>query len=135
MAPAETPAKNRFLPGLGVQGRASYRTNASLCSQEFSGPGAPLTLEQPQEWPRWGWAPRLLWSTCSVSVTPATGDRTTTLQGPHLPRKAHERFHDIVSRCLAGGRCAGLGTSKKRPSNLVKARRSPSLFPGRKLCS
>ena len=105
MAPAETLAKNTFLPGLAVQGRASYQTNASLCSREFSGPGVPLALEQPQEWPGWGWPPPLIWSTCSVSATPAPGDRTTTPQVPHLPRKAHERFHDTVSRCLRGGRC------------------------------
>lgn len=81
MASAETPAKNRFLPGLDVQGRASYQTKASLCSREFSGPGVPLALEQPQEWPGWRCTPPRVWSMCSMSVTPAAGDRTTTLPG------------------------------------------------------
>lgn len=41
----------------------------------------------------------------------------------------------IQSADAWGVATAGPGTSKKRPSNLVKAGRSPGLSPGRQLCS
>lgn len=126
MAPAETPAKNRFLPGLAVQGRASHQTNASLCSREFSGLGVPLALEQPQEWLGWGWTPPLIWSMCSMSAAPATGDRTTTLQVPHLPRKAPERFHDTVSRCVGGWPLLGRVQARRGRSTLSRQGGAPA---------